>query len=376
MSLPDEVLIFESRLDGLALTVAGRLATPLLALLEEVNAILRRTGSAPLTRRELEAVQALLAARSGLSNLLALQLTAIQEAASELGPLALRRGLGTKVAAAQFAQALAEARKAAVSVPLGEETPAFYARKLYTDLARSLASSLAQSVALGESGLAVLLRTRALADKVRAEAETIARSTATATAHAVKVQAVENLAPGRVVAYEFVAVLDNRTSRMCQGLSGTVWRADRKADLERIKPPRHPNCRSSLVPLTAEEYARKKAKADKEAGIDIDALNKAVDEGRTLESSRTARDTSAALRAIGRGSAPPNFRVLPEFRVSAYEDWLARQSDSIQREILGPTRFAAWRRGVPLSRMTTFGRPLRLDELRKLYPDEVGAVAA
>jgi len=373
VTLQDETLLFESRLDAYALTVASRMAVQLTALLADVEAILRRSGQSPLTRRELQAVQALLASRSDIANALAVQTTALQSTAAELAPRALARGL--RLPASRLAQAVASARRAALGVSLGDEAPAFYARKLFRDVAVQLTAHLAQSVALGESGLAFLLRTRALADKVRSEAETLARSTATATAHAVKVQTVDKLAPGKVVAYEFVAVLDNRTSRMCQGLSGTIWRADRKADLERIKPPRHPNCRSSLVPLTAEQYAAKKAKADRESVLDIDALNKAVDEGRTLESSRTARDTAAALRAIGRG-APADFRLLPEFRVSAYEDWLARQSESLQREILGPARFAAWRRGVPLSRMATFGRPLRLDELRKLYPDEVGAVAA
>jgi SPP1 gp7 family putative phage head morphogenesis protein len=304
------------------------------------------------------------------------QTTALQIAISELAPKALARGFrqqGTRTTAIQIAEAITQGRQAALAVTLGEEPPAFYARKLFSDLATAINSLLAQSVALRETGLAALARTRAIADNVVSAAETVARSTATATANAVKLQAAEKLAPGKVVAFEFVAVLDNRTSRMCQGLSGTVWRADRKADLARISPPRHPNCRSSLVPLNAEEYARKKAKADSERGIDIDALNKAVDEGSTLRASRTAEDTAAALRAIGRG-APPDFRVFPEFRVSAYDDWLSGQPAEVQREILGPTRLAAWRDGVPLSRMATFSRPLKLDELRKLYPDEVGAI--
>jgi len=379
MSLPDEVLIFESRLDGLAVHVASRMALQLTALIAEVDSVLRRNGNAPLTRNELQAVSALLSSRAGIADALAVQLTALQVTAAELGPKALARGLrstGTRTTAAQVAQAIAQARQAALGVTLGEASPAFYARKLFFDLARTVTANLAQSVALGETGNAFLNRTRALADKVRSEAETIARSTATATAHAVKVQTVDMLAPGKVVAYEFVAVLDNRTSRMCQGLSGTVWRANRKADLERVRPPRHPNCRSSLVPLTQEEFDARKAKADSERGLDIDALNKAVDEGRTLDSSRTSADVSQALRAIGRGSAPPDFRLIPEFRLSGYDDWLSGQSGEIQREILGPTRFDAWKRGVPLSRMSTFSRPLRLDELRRLYPNEVGTLAA
>jgi SPP1 gp7 family putative phage head morphogenesis protein len=374
VTLEDETLLFESRLDAYALTVAGRMSVQLTALLAEVEAILRRSGQAPLSRRELAAVQALLASRSGIAEALAVQTTALQREAAELGPKALARAL--KPSASQLAQALAQARRAALAVTLGDATPAFYARKLYRDLAVQLTARLAQSVALGESSLAFLIRSRELGDKVRAEAETLARSTATATAHAVKTQSLDKLAPNRVVAYRYVAVLDNRTSRMCQGLSGSVWRADRKADLERIKPPRHPNCRSSLVPLTQSEFDALKARADQEARLDINALNKAVDEGRTLASDRTAQDTAQALRALGRG-APGDFRLLPDFRVAGYDDWLSRQSESVQREILGPARLVAWRRGVPLSRLGTFARPLKLEELRRLYPDEfTGAVAA
>jgi SPP1 gp7 family putative phage head morphogenesis protein len=51
---------------------------------------------------------------------------------------------------------------------------------------------------------------------------------------------------GVVSAVRYVAVLDNATSQICQGLSGTVWPVG-SADIK--APPRHPNCRSILMAI-------------------------------------------------------------------------------------------------------------------------------
>ena len=51
---------------------------------------------------------------------------------------------------------------------------------------------------------------------------------------------------GRFQRWRYSAVMDNRTSETCIELNGTEWLfADQNAPL----PPRHPNCRSIVVPL-------------------------------------------------------------------------------------------------------------------------------
>ena len=51
---------------------------------------------------------------------------------------------------------------------------------------------------------------------------------------------------GRFTRWRYAAVMDNRTSETCIELNGTEWLfADQNAPF----PPRHPNCRSVVVPL-------------------------------------------------------------------------------------------------------------------------------
>ena len=52
-----------------------------------------------------------------------------------------------------------------------------------------------------------------------------------------------------VVAYQWSAILDDRTSDVCRMLDGKVWEVgDDYSD--RVKPPAHFNCRSVIVPIT------------------------------------------------------------------------------------------------------------------------------
>ena len=118
--------------------------------------------------------------------------------------------------------------------------------------------------------------------------------------------------PGRFTKWRYTAVLDNRTSKVCQGLSGTVWSL---LDDSAPFPPRHPNCRSVVVPIDDRQ---------------------------------------------------------PDLFDENYEQWLRRQSVAEQRDVLGATRFTAWKRGLPLSDMATFSRPLNIQELKNLFPVELG----
>ena len=56
-----------------------------------------------------------------------------------------------------------------------------------------------------------------------------------------------------IVAYQFSAILDDRTSDICSDLDGKIFEVD--DEINRIQPPLHFNCRSLLVPVTKfEEY--------------------------------------------------------------------------------------------------------------------------
>lgn len=73
-----------------------------------------------------------------------------------------------------------------------------------------------------------------------------------------------------IVGYEYSAILDDRTTEVCRYLDGKVFR---RGDtwLESLKPPRHFNCRSIIVPLTIDnEIDEEDFITDEEAGAALD----------------------------------------------------------------------------------------------------------
>lgn len=103
----------------------------------------------------------------------------------------------------------------------------------------------------------------------------------------------------------FIAVLDARTTLTCAGLNGKTFPLDKFP-----YPPRHVNCRSTMVPVVA---------------------------------------------------------GLEPIPVQSYEEWLGRQSVETQDDILGATRARLWRAGsIKLDRFTdSKGKVLTLEQLRR-----------
>lgn len=115
----------------------------------------------------------------------------------------------------------------------------------------------------------------------------------------------------------WVSTLDNRTSPICQHRDGRVgpvstldgWTPPEGADLldpPFARPPAHPNCRSTTVSVL---------KSWKELGFKMDEL-------------------PAGTRAAMDGQVPASM---------TYFQWLAKQSDDVQKDVLGPTRWDLWK---------------------------------
>lgn len=68
---------------------------------------------------------------------------------------------------------------------------------------------------------------------------------------------------GVVSAYQFSAILDDRTSDVCAGLDGVIMEGSDVA-----VPPLHFNCRSLLIPITKYEEYEPDSKANNGQGID------------------------------------------------------------------------------------------------------------
>lgn len=121
---------------------------------------------------------------------------------------------------------------------------------------------------------------------------------------------------------QIVATLDNLTSLICMNYDGRVFPVD-----EGPRPPFHPNCRSTTVPVV---------KSWRELGFDRDELP---------EGTRASID----------GQVPEATR---------FPQWIAAQSEERQLQVLGRARFDAWKAGkVALSDLTAESRVLTLAEL-------------
>lgn len=121
----------------------------------------------------------------------------------------------------------------------------------------------------------------------------------------------------RVFKFErWVSVLDNRTSAICQSLSGKLFEANSGP-----RPPAHFNCRSMRIPILDERRVTKQY----------------------------------------RGTAPDKMN---------YQQWLTRQPLNVQNEVLGPTRAKLFREGgLKLDRFVNFqGKKYTLEQLRSLEP--------
>lgn len=121
-----------------------------------------------------------------------------------------------------------------------------------------------------------------LLETSRRTTETIVRTAMTHTASAARDQVYAENA-SQLKGVQWVAVLDGRTSEICQGLSGQVFPVDSGP-----RPPAHPNCRSTTIPV---------------------------------------------------------FRSGEAVRVPTYSEWLDNQTASVQRDILGRSGYEKFQAG-------------------------------
>jgi SPP1 gp7 family putative phage head morphogenesis protein len=116
---------------------------------------------------------------------------------------------------------------------------------------------------------------------------------------------------------QWVSTLDSRTSPICRFRDGQVGAVSQDQNFKQPKgtqplsppfarPPAHPNCRSTMVAVT---------KSFEEMGLDV--------------------KIPAGTRASMSGQVAEKL---------TYYQWLEKQSEKIQREVLGETRFQLWKK--------------------------------
>jgi SPP1 gp7 family putative phage head morphogenesis protein len=132
---------------------------------------------------------------------------------------------------------------------------------------------------------------------------------------------------GIIEGYEWVSTLDGRTTLICAGRDGNVYKVG-KGPL----PPAHWGCRSTVVPIVRKDLLKFKLAGER-----------------------------PQVGASGPGVTSGN---------TTYQQWLSRQPASFQDEVLGPTRGKLFRAGsvrIDQFRDET-GRTYTLEQLRDLMP--------
>lgn len=149
-------------------------------------------------------------------------------------------------------------------------------------------------------------------------------ATRTALAHTANVARNETYRANKTLikGVEWVSTLDGRTSAICRARDGQLYPVDAGP-----RPPAHPNCRSTTVPVIK------------------------------------------SARALGLRNLPSSTRASMNGQVSGelnYDAWLRTQPRDFQDEVLGVTRGKLFREGLTMDRFVDrSGQEYTLDEFRQ-----------
>lgn len=204
-----------------------------------------------------------------------------------------------------------------------------YMEQFSTDKVNQFLQAIRDGFALGQTGREIQDITNGLLSLQRNQTESLIRTLTNHLANQARQMTFEEN-EDVLEGYEWISVLDSRTSFICMSRDGTVYPIGNNPEIS-PKPPAHFGCRSTTVPKVKREFSL----------FDDD------------ERERIARGPDGKSRLIKKQS---------------YEEWLRKQPESFQIQVLGPERQKLFKSGgLSLDRFVDpSGRTLTLDELRQL----------
>ena len=128
-----------------------------------------------------------------------------------------------------------------------EWSGANYSSRIWSNI-DNLAKTIKNEVIVGlNRGINYRTMSQNIAKKFDTSYKNAERLVRTETAHVQNQATLMGYKDSGVVKYEFLAVLDSRTSHTCASLNGEVFKTENAMEGENY-PPMHPNCRSTTVP--------------------------------------------------------------------------------------------------------------------------------
>lgn len=253
---------------------------------------------------------------------------------------------------------------AMVGNPLGGATFAERMAQRYGEVLFKIREELTQSITLGEGIAKVAKRLFGIGealggligDRIKQQAEVIARTEILRVNNEVR-DAMYEANRDVIKGVQYVATLDHQTCIVCGARDGKVFIYGVNDPTWEDKPisGTHPNCRCVMVPIT---------KSWEELGV-IGKVPKEVEGRRFFK--------YAGPKPL-KGMGPMEQYADPEMwsgyvtSKTNYQDWLRRidaEDPAFAKEMLGPTRYAAWKDGRELDRMVSGNRVLKLGELKE-----------
>jgi len=217
-------------------------------------------------------------------------------------------------------------RIAITATPFDGRTLEQWFDRLADSAQAKLSQAVGRGVVEGQTSTQIVRQVQAMGVLGTSRAQTAA-VVQSAFAHASNAARLEvfNANADIIKGLQWIATLDSRTCMRCAPLDGKVYPLNKGP-----RPPIHVNCRCAIAPVT---------KSFKELGID-------------------AKDVPAKYRASMNGQVPAEL---------TYNQWLRKQSASVQADALGATRAQLFRRGeLDVSAFTNNNRrELTLAEIRK-----------
>lgn len=113
-------------------------------------------------------------------------------------------------------------------------------------LANKLKDELVKAAINGNNPVVTARRLRKIFDSTKSNTERLVRTESTYVANSTTAKRYEEMG---VEEYEFMAVLDNRTSTICREMNGETFKL-KDFQPGTNAPAMHPNCRSTIVPST------------------------------------------------------------------------------------------------------------------------------
>lgn len=201
------------------------------------------------------------------------------------------------------------------------------------------------------------------------DAETVVRTAANHVSTGAR-QATWDANADIISGVRWVATLDGRTSAVCRSRDGEVYPIDKGP-----RPPAHPNCRSTVVPVLAgteivgDRPTVRDGRTRRKRELDF-AQEVRDDVGPKEWSRMSASERRAKVKAKRDAWADDNIGSTPSN--VTYQDWIKRQPAKFQDEVLGPTRARLFREGgVPLDKFVdASGKQYNLDQLRTRLDDD------